>query len=79
MVGILGAMLSVLGKHNINIEMISQGTIAFLPFLLSVVFTLDSVALITSRSERDQHLLRRGSARRGSRDEYYSYEPFHFP
>ena len=27
MVGISGAMLSVLGKHNINIEMISQGTI----------------------------------------------------
>lgn len=36
MVGISGAMLSVLGKHNINIEMISQGTVAFLPFLLSV-------------------------------------------
>ena len=29
MVGISGAMLSVLGKHNINIEMISQGTAPF--------------------------------------------------
>lgn len=29
MVGISGAMLSVLGKHNINIEMISQGTVPF--------------------------------------------------
>lgn len=29
MVGISGAMLSVLGKHNINIEMISQGTVHF--------------------------------------------------
>ena len=29
MVGISGAMLSVLGKYNINIEMISQGTVPF--------------------------------------------------
>ena len=67
MVGISGGMLSVLGKHNINIEMILQGTVAFLPFFLSVVLNLGSVALIASRSERDQHLLRRGSARRRSR------------
>lgn len=32
MVGISGAMLSVLGKHNINIEMISQGMPWFPPF-----------------------------------------------
>ena len=32
MVGISGAMLSVLGKHNINIEMISQG-MGLLPYL----------------------------------------------
>lgn len=36
MVGISGAMLSVLGKHNINIEMISQGTVPFPPFPYSI-------------------------------------------
>lgn len=33
MVGISGAMFSVLGKHNINIEMISQGTLS--PFFFA--------------------------------------------
>ena len=40
MVGISGAMLSVLGKHNINIEMISQGTVYFA--------TCDSLVLYSS-------------------------------
>lgn len=33
--------------------------------------------LITNRSERDQYLLRGGSARRRSRHEYHSYQPLH--
>lgn len=41
MVGISGAMLSVLGKHNINIEMISQGTVPFfLAFLLDHILSI---------------------------------------
>ena len=40
MVGISGAMFSVLGKHNINIEMISQGTLPSLPSLSPFPFSL---------------------------------------
>ena len=36
MVGVSGAMLSVLGKHNINIEMISQGNFLLLPHVLGL-------------------------------------------
>ena len=79
MVGISGAMLSVLGKHNINIEMISQGMVNCLSFYpLSASFH-GSVILIPNRSERDQHLLRGGSARCRSRYEYHPYEPLHIP
>ena len=39
MVGISGAMLSVLGKHNINIEMISQGTVHFATCYLFVIYS----------------------------------------
>lgn len=79
MVGISGAMLSVLGKHNINIEMISQGTVPT-PVSYSIGnLQLGSLALIKSRSERDQHLLRGGSARCRSRYEYHSYESLHLP
>lgn len=81
MVGISGAMLSVLGKHNINIEMISQGTLfpIFLlnrPFVYSLVL---SMTLTACRGQRDQHLLRGGPARCRPRYEYHPYEPFHFP
>ena len=79
MVGISGAMLSVLGKHNINIEMISQGTNHYPTLLLNRTFSVWFYGLTASRSERDQHLLRCGSARCRSRYEYYSYEPLHFP
>ena len=39
MVGISGAMLSVLGKHNINIEMISQGTVHLATCYLFVLYS----------------------------------------
>ena len=39
MVGISGAMLSVLGKHNINIEMISQGTVHFVTCFSSDIYS----------------------------------------
>lgn len=79
MVGISGAMLSVLGKHNINIEMISQGTVPTPDSYCIRNLQLGSLALIKSRSERDQHLLRGGSARCRSRYEYHSYESLHLP
>ena len=53
MMGISGAMLSVLGKHGINIEMISQGTVNCLMFYpLSISFR-GSVMLIANRSKRN--------------------------
>lgn len=85
LVGISGAMLSVLGSHNINIEMISQGEVpSFPPFLLLksprfLVALFCFIALTKSRCERDQYLLRGRSERCGSRYEYHSYEPLHVP
>ena len=44
MVGISGAMLSVLGKHDINIEMISQGMLP-LPLFFLLYRAIYSVVL----------------------------------
>ena len=77
MVGISGAMLSVLGKHDINIEMISQGeclSAVAAYFITRLIFSCILLCkLIMRRSERDQHLLCGGSARCRSRYEYHTY------
>lgn len=91
MVGISGAMFSVLGKHNINIEMISQGTsfplspFPFPPFRKNLASSSQAIPSIFwpidveyLRCKRDQHLLRCRSERCGSRYEYYPYESLHF-
>ena len=53
MKGISGGMLSVLGKHGINIEMISQGTVYCFKFYQLSTSYCGSLMLIANRSERD--------------------------
>ena len=55
MVGISGAMLSVLGKHDINIEMISQGEflIVTVPYLL--LYPRSSVAVVSCFALQTNH------------------------
>lgn len=50
MIGIAGKMFSTLGEHNVNIEMISQGT--------SLRMTCFNFQADISRRQRDQHLMR---------------------
>ena len=51
MVGVAGRMFSTLGEHNVNIEMISQGTY---PTTRNLVERTNA----PKRGERDQHILR---------------------
>lgn len=55
MIGVAGKMFTTLGEHNVNIEMISQGTF----FILCLATKKKDVLILWGgRSERDQHILR---------------------